>query len=85
MRALVATYPQIVDGLRSLVDVGGGTGTTVEVIAEAFPGLRCTLFDLPHVVAKALKNDSFNVVAGDMFEKIPSADAILLKVSLSLI
>jgi O-methyltransferase domain len=80
VRDLVANYPHIFDGLNSLVDVGGGTGTAVKTIAAAFPSLRCTVFDLPHVTANASKNDSFDVVGGDMFEKIPPADAILLKV-----
>ncbi|KAJ4810793.1 O-methyltransferase [Rhynchospora pubera] len=79
MRGLVASYPHIFDGLNNLVDVGGGTGAAVKIIAEAFPKLRCTVFDLPHVVAKALENNSFDVVGGDMFEKIPPADAIFLK------
>ncbi|KAJ1701063.1 hypothetical protein LUZ63_000842 [Rhynchospora breviuscula] len=79
MRGLIASYPHIFDGLTNLVDVGGGTGTAVNFIAEAFPRLRCTVFDLPHVVAKALKSESFDVVGGDMFEKIPPADAIFLK------
>ncbi|XP_078166969.1 trans-resveratrol di-O-methyltransferase-like [Carex rostrata] len=76
---LVKCYPHIFDGLHSLVDVGGGTGTAAKIIADAFPSLKCTVLDLPHVVAKALEDDSFNVVAGDMFEKIPPADAIFLK------
>ncbi|KAJ3707802.1 hypothetical protein LUZ61_011507 [Rhynchospora tenuis] len=81
MRRLVADFSNIFDGLNSLVDVGGGTGTAVKIIAEAFPRLRCTLFDLPHVVENALKSDteSFDVVGGDMFQKIPPADAIFLK------
>ncbi|KAJ4813074.1 O-methyltransferase [Rhynchospora pubera] len=79
MRGFIASYPHIFDGLNNLVDVGGGTGTAVKFIAEAFPRLRCTVFDLPHVVAKALKSESFDVVGGDMFEKIPPADAIFLK------
>ena len=81
MRGLVGTYPHIFDGLHSLVDVGGGTGTAVKIIAEAFPGLRCTVFDLPQLVAEASRNDNFHVIGGDMFEKIPPADAIFLKVS----
>jgi trans-aconitate methyltransferase len=81
MRDLVASYPHMFDGLNSLVDVGGGTGTAVKIIADAFPFLRCTVLDLPHVVANALENDSFNAIAGDMFEKIPPADVILLKVT----
>ncbi|KAJ4758352.1 O-methyltransferase family protein [Rhynchospora pubera] len=79
MRGLIASYPHIFDGLNSLVDVGGGTGTAVKFIAGAFPNLKCTVFDLPHVVAKALKSESFDVVGGDMFEKILPADAIFLK------
>ncbi|KAJ3707801.1 hypothetical protein LUZ61_011506 [Rhynchospora tenuis] len=79
MRGLVASYPHIFDGLNTLVDVGGGNGAAVKIIAEAFPKLRCTVFDLPHVVAKALENNSFDVVGGDMFEKIPPADVIFLK------
>ncbi|XP_078150590.1 trans-resveratrol di-O-methyltransferase-like [Carex rostrata] len=79
MRGLFAIYPHIFDGLHSLVDVGGGTGAAVKIISEAFPGLRCIVFDLPHVVAEVSKNDSFDVVGGDMFEKIPPADAIFIK------
>ncbi|KAJ4799084.1 O-methyltransferase family protein [Rhynchospora pubera] len=79
MRGLVARCSNIFDGLNSLVDVGGGTGTAIKIIVEAFPGLKCTLFDLPHVVQNALKSDSFDVIGGDMFEKIPPANAIFLK------
>jgi trans-aconitate methyltransferase len=81
---LVTSYPHIFDGFNSLVDVGGGTGTAAKIIADAFPSLRCTVLDLPHVVEKALESDLINVVAGDMFEMIPSTDAILLNVITSL-
>ncbi|KAJ3691215.1 hypothetical protein LUZ61_020379 [Rhynchospora tenuis] len=79
VRIIVATYPEIFDGINNLVDVGGGTGSTVKIIADSFPDLRCTVFDLPHVVDNSLNNDSISVVGGDMFDKIPPADAILLK------
>jgi len=75
---LVTSYPHIFDGSNSLVDVGGGTGTAAKIIADAFPSLKCTVFDLPHVIEEALESDSINFIAGDMFEMIPSADAILL-------
>ncbi|KAJ4812223.1 O-methyltransferase [Rhynchospora pubera] len=78
-RELVASHPDIFYGINNLVDVGGGTGTTVKIITDTFPGLRCTVFDLPYVVANALNSDSFSVVGGDMFDNIPAADAILLK------
>ncbi|XP_078165981.1 trans-resveratrol di-O-methyltransferase-like [Carex rostrata] len=79
MGVFVKSYPHMFADLNSLVDVGGGTGTAVKIIANAFPMLRCTVLDLPHVVAKASKDDSFNVVAGDMLKKLPPADAFLLK------
>jgi len=79
MRDFVKTYPHMFDGLNSLLDVGGNKGTAVKIIAEGFPFLRCAVLDLPHVVAEAVKDDSFDVVPGDMFEKIPHADAFLIK------
>ncbi|EAZ18627.1 hypothetical protein OsJ_34149 [Oryza sativa Japonica Group] len=68
-------------GLRSLVDVGGGHGAVAKAIAAAFPDIKCTVMDLPHVVADAPVSDDGNLhlVAGDMFQSIPPADAVLLK------
>ncbi|XP_020223725.1 probable O-methyltransferase 3 [Cajanus cajan] len=66
-------------GLESLVDVGGGTGTMAKAIAQTFPQLECTVFDLPHVVANLQGTENLKFVGGDMFESIPPADAILLK------
>ncbi|KAG0454580.1 hypothetical protein HPP92_023872 [Vanilla planifolia] len=34
-------------GIDSLVDVGGGTGLAASKLVEAFPNLRCIVFDLP--------------------------------------
>ncbi|KAK4734923.1 hypothetical protein R3W88_009184 [Solanum pinnatisectum] len=67
------------EGLKSLVDVGGGTGTVAKAIVDAFPQINCIVFDLPHVIEglEGCKNLSF--VGGDMFNFIPSANAILLK------
>ncbi|XP_057509166.1 probable O-methyltransferase 3 [Actinidia eriantha] len=77
---LVKDCKAIFEGLNSLVDVGGGTGTVAKAIAEAFPNLECIVLDLPHVVADlqgSCKNLTY--VGGDMLEAIPSADAVLLK------
>uniref|UniRef100_A0ACD5TDH1 Uncharacterized protein n=1 Tax=Avena sativa TaxID=4498 RepID=A0ACD5TDH1_AVESA len=63
----------------SLVDVGGGHGATASAIARAFPHVKCTVLDLPHVVAEAPVDDTLTFVAGDMFDHIPPADAVLLK------
>ncbi|XP_078178398.1 myricetin O-methyltransferase-like isoform X2 [Carex rostrata] len=80
MKDVVASRPQLFDGMKSLVDVGSGTGTTVKVIVETFSELRCTVFDLPHVISNVLKCDElFDAVEGNMFEKIPAADAVILK------
>ena len=58
------------------------TSSPAVAIAAAFPCLKCTVLDLPHVVAKAPSISIGNVqfVAGDMFESIPLADAVFLKV-----
>ncbi|CAI0458430.1 unnamed protein product [Linum tenue] len=68
------------EGVGSLVDVAGGTGNMAKAVAKAFPGMSCTVLDLPHVVS-GLEDGGNNVkyVAGDMFESIPAADAVLLK------
>ncbi|XP_042466574.1 trans-resveratrol di-O-methyltransferase-like [Zingiber officinale] len=66
-------------GLRSLVDVGGGSGTLATAIAEAFPQTKCAVFDLPHVVASLQGNPTVTAIAGDMFEFVPLADAVILK------
>lgn len=80
--------------LTSLVDVGGGHGAAAIAIANAFPHIRCTVLDLKQVIDKvpaaaAAGTDriinstaaAVQFVAGDMFESIPPADAVLLRVS----
>ncbi|KAJ0076235.1 hypothetical protein Patl1_33967 [Pistacia atlantica] len=78
-RALIEDHKEVFKGLKSLVDVGGGTRTMVETIAKAFPEIQCTGFDLLHVVdnLQGTKNLAFH--GGDMFKAIPSADAVWLK------
>lgn len=71
---------QVFKGLTSLVDVGGGTGAMSEAIAKAFPDMKCTVFDLPHVVDNLQGTKNLEFQGGDMFEAIPPADAVLLKV-----
>ncbi|XP_054776201.1 probable O-methyltransferase 3 [Prosopis cineraria] len=69
-------------GLKTLVDVGGGKGGAAMAISEEFPDLKCTVMDLPHVVADMKDSDNLKFLGGDMFQCIPSADAILLKLVL---
>ncbi|VAH21161.1 unnamed protein product [Triticum turgidum subsp. durum] len=69
----------VFSGVRSMVDVGGGTGTIAKAIAAAFPHVECSVLDLPHVVAEAPADGEVRFIAGDMFDHIPPADAVLLK------
>lgn len=74
-------------GVRRLVDVGGGNGTTLAGILSAQPAMRGTLFDLPGVVERAREHlkaagvlHRCEVVAGSFFDTIPAgADAYLLR------
>ncbi|KAL0443920.1 UNVERIFIED_CONTAM: 8-hydroxyquercetin 8-O-methyltransferase [Sesamum latifolium] len=54
-------------------------GTVAKAIADAFPGLKCVVLDLPHVVAGCEGTENLTFVAGDMFEYIPPADAVFMK------
>ncbi|KAJ4977004.1 hypothetical protein NE237_002110 [Protea cynaroides] len=80
MSVIVRECKGVFEGLRSLVDVGGGTGTVAKTIAETFPTIKCSVFDLPHVVATLKGNENLTYIAGDMFESIPHGDAVLLKI-----
>lgn len=74
-------FKGLIEGLESIVDIGGGDGTMAKAIAEAYPNLKCIVFDLPHVV-DGLQGNGTNLsyVAGDMFEMVPRAHAVLIKV-----
>ena len=51
MRAVVEQYRGF-EGLGVLVDVGGGFGSSLALISEKYPNLKCINFDQPHVIAK---------------------------------
>jgi hypothetical protein len=72
--------------LRTLVDVGGGHGSTLAAILQAYPTLQGILFDLPQVVAHATLLDAAGVaergkvVGGDMQQSVPpGGDGYLIK------
>ncbi|KAK6794829.1 hypothetical protein RDI58_008282 [Solanum bulbocastanum] len=79
MSVLIKNGKGVFEGLKSLVDVGGGIGTVAKAISNAFPELKCSVFDLPHVVEGLEGGKNLNYIGGDMFKSVPSADAILLK------
>ncbi|CAL4970757.1 unnamed protein product [Urochloa decumbens] len=66
-------------GVTSLVDVGGGDGTTAKAIAKAFPHVRCSVLELPQVVESVVVDGTVEFLAGDMMEFIPPVDVVLLK------
>ncbi|TKW01060.1 hypothetical protein SEVIR_8G152300v4 [Setaria viridis] len=80
IEAVLGGHGDVFRRLTSLVDVGGGHGSFAKAIAAAFPNIRCAVMDLPHVIADTPDaGGDVQFVAGDMFESIPPADAVLLK------
>lgn len=73
-------FKGLLEGIESLVDVGGGSGTMAKAISKLFPELSCVVYDQPYVI-QGLKEDGKNIkyVGGDMFEAIPPAQVVLLK------
>nr|AEF14418.1 isoflavone O-methyltranferase [Onobrychis viciifolia] len=69
----------VFEGVESIVDVGGGTGITAKTICDAFPKLKCIVFDRPQVVENLSGSNNLTYVGGDMFQSIPKAEAVLLK------
>ncbi|RWR80853.1 caffeic acid 3-O-methyltransferase 1 [Cinnamomum micranthum f. kanehirae] len=67
------------EGLKTVVDVGGGTGTVLNMIVSKYPHTKGINFDLPHVVSDAPDYPGVEHVGGDMFVSVPSGDAIFMK------
>lgn len=73
--------------VRTVVDVGGGTGVMLAELLRARPGLRGTLLDLPATVARAgavLRDagvaDRVTLAGQSFFDRLPAgADLYLLK------
>jgi hypothetical protein len=73
-------------GLRRVVDVGGGEGAFLIELAKRHPHLSGTVLELPHVCARARRKvtrerleDRITVCEGSFFEAVPSgADAYML-------
>ncbi|KMZ58219.1 Glutathione S-transferase-O-methyltransferase fusion protein 13 [Zostera marina] len=67
------------ESIKKLVDVGGGTGANLNIIISQHPTIKGVNFDLPHVIKNAPLFKGVEHVGGDMFEKVPSGDAIFMK------
>ncbi|PHU14640.1 hypothetical protein BC332_15845 [Capsicum chinense] len=76
---MIEHWKRVFEGLKSLVDVGGGNGVMTKAIANAFLQINCTIFELPHVIEGVEGCKNLAYVGGDMFKSIPYANAILLK------
>lgn len=83
--AIVAAYDFA--AAHTVVDVGGGQGTLLATILQAYPNVRGVLFDLPHVIApvrtrmeSTAQAARWAFVAGDFFAAVPAGgDCYLLK------
>jgi hypothetical protein len=77
--AVVHGCPEVFGGMRSLVDVGGGDGTTLCELIKSFPFIRGINYDLPHVVSTLPNYKGVKHIGGDMFVSVPEANTALLK------
>ena len=80
MDIVVNEFGEVFHGSDSLIDVAGGHGGAAHAIGKAFPHLKCSVLELGHVVADAPNDTSVHYIAGDMFETVPPASMIFLKV-----
>ncbi|KAK6931671.1 Plant methyltransferase dimerization [Dillenia turbinata] len=67
------------EGLRELVDVGGGLGSTLATIVSKYPNINGINFDLPDVIKDAIPSPGVDHVGGDMFSRVPMGEAIFMK------
>lgn len=70
------------EGLRTLVNVGGGNGVTLDMIVSKYTSISGVNLDLPAVIRTAPTYKGVKHVTGDMFVEVPKGDAILLKLVL---
>ena len=66
-------------GRARVCDVGGGTGDLLATLLDLVPHLEGTVFDLPHVVERAVTRPRLEAVGGDAFVRVPNGfDTYLL-------
>ena len=63
-----------------IADLGGGIGSQLADILNAYPSSRGILLDQPDVVAQAVAHDRMERVSGSFFDSVPAgADAYILR------
>ncbi|KAI9098375.1 hypothetical protein K1719_025000 [Acacia pycnantha] len=67
------------EGVSTLVDVGGGTGQSLQMIISKHPHIKGINFDLPQVIQHAPPHPGIEHVGGDMYVSVPKGDAIMVK------
>ncbi|KAI4352855.1 hypothetical protein L6164_007067 [Bauhinia variegata] len=79
MRKYLEVYDGF-EGVSTLVDVGGGTGQSLQMILSKHPNINKAInFDLPQVIQHAPPHPGIEHVGGNMYESVPNGDAILIK------
>ncbi|KAM7256350.1 hypothetical protein ACFE04_012091 [Oxalis oulophora] len=66
-------------GIKTLVDVGGGNGSVLNMIISKYPHIKGINYDVPAVIEKSPPYPGIEHVAGNMFESVPRGDAIFIK------
>ncbi|KAF8092631.1 hypothetical protein N665_0407s0011 [Sinapis alba] len=67
------------EDVNTLVDVGGGSGTTLGLVTSKYPQIKGVNFDLPQVLTNAPLYPGVEHVSGDMFIEVPKGDAVFMK------
>jgi hypothetical protein len=63
-----------------IADIGGGVGSLLVEILDAYPSCRGILFDQPEVLQQAIAHSRMELVGGDFFQGVPiGADAYILR------
>ncbi|CAN4101311.1 unnamed protein product [Withania somnifera] len=66
-------------GVKEVIDVGGGLGISLASIISKYPTIKGINFDLPHVIKDAPTYQGIEHIGGDMFKSIPQGEVIILK------
>ncbi|GFP93711.1 caffeic acid 3-o-methyltransferase 1 [Phtheirospermum japonicum] len=77
IKKILETYDGF-EGLKSMVDIGGGSGSILNMIISKYPSIKGINFDLPHIIEHAPCYSGVDHVGGDMFVSVPKANAIFM-------